>query len=73
MLTNPDTAGVTLKPHASRHVVTLAIHISKPALGASGRLGWVRWLIGVGLEHDIPQLRRDLRASKITADGSGGR
>ena len=52
MLTNPDTAGVMPKSHASRHVATLAIRISKPTLGASGRLGWVRWPIGVGLEHD---------------------
>ena len=47
-------AGVMLKLHASRHVVTHSSYShTKPTLWASGRLRWVRWLIGVGLEHDI--------------------
>ena len=42
-----------LKLHASRHVVTHSSYShTKPTLGASGRLRWVRWPIGVGLEHD---------------------
>ena len=59
-------AGVMLKLHASRHVVTHSSYShTKPTLWASGRLRWVRWLIGVGLEHDMPLPRRRLHHAQL--------